>query len=93
MNKGNYKEYIKGIFSNVFVYSLIDTFFTIIYVFVIGGITLLYTLAIDEHSLIQEKQILVSIQIFLVIYFSVISVTSLNAYIKFKRNFKASNQE
>ncbi|MFT6031320.1 MAG: hypothetical protein ACI8O8_003070 [Oleiphilaceae bacterium] len=93
MSTGNYKKYIKGIFNSVFVYSLIDTFFTILYVFVIGGITLLYTYVIGENSLIQEKQILVSIQIFLGIYFAVISITSLSAYIKFKRNFKTSNQE
>ncbi len=31
MNTGDYKKYIKGIFDNVFVYSLIDTFFTILY--------------------------------------------------------------
>jgi hypothetical protein len=93
MTAGNQKEYLKGVFGSVFVYSLIDIIFTILYALVIGGVMLLYTYAIGNNSLIQEQHVLVSIQIFLAIYFFVISITTVNTFLKFKRGFEASKQE
>jgi len=93
MNVDNYKNYIKGILSAVFAYTLIDLFFVILYAAVIGGVFYLYAFLIGDFSLIQNKQILASIQVFFGFYFIAISVTSLNAFIKFKKNFKASTEE
>jgi hypothetical protein len=93
LSTDHYKNYIKGILSAVFAYTLIDIFFTILYAVIIGGLFSLYAFLIGDFSLIKNKQILVCIQVFLGFYFVAISVTSFNAYIKFKKSFKTSTEE
>ncbi|QCZ94407.1 hypothetical protein [Salinimonas iocasae] len=93
MSATHYKHYIKGVLSNVFAYTLIDLLFTILYAVIIGGLYYLYAILIGEQALVNKSQILGFTQIFIGFYLIAISFTSINAYIKFKKIFKASKMD
>lgn len=87
------KKYAERLFSNVFVFSLIDVLFSALYALLIGGVLYIFTLVTGDSSIVTSKNILVASQFFLSVYFVVISITSIIHYVKFKKRFSSNTQD
>jgi len=91
MNMDKLKSYIKDLFLNVFVYSLIDLVFAAAFSALLAGI--FYFLTPFQSSLIPftPDDTLTAARILFLIYFLVIIYTSVNSFIRFKKSLAATD--
>ena len=80
------KQYIRGLFFNVVVFSLVDIVFAALFTSVLVGVFYISTLILGDWLSFGVDELVLSAQILFLIYLLVIFYTSIGHLIRYKNN-------